>query len=32
MASARSQRSAQDGVDVGEQVDHVLIQKAQGQL
>jgi hypothetical protein len=28
--SARSQRSAQDGVDFGEQVDHVLIQKAQG--
>jgi hypothetical protein len=28
--SARSQRSAQDGVDFGEQVDHVLVQKAQG--
>jgi hypothetical protein len=28
--SARSQRSAQDGVDIGEQLDHVLIQKAHG--
>jgi hypothetical protein len=29
-ASAWSQRSAQDGVDIGEQLDHVLVQKSQG--